>query len=409
LDVLIIGSQTPEPQSTAAGIRMIQIIKLLKCFKYNIHFACSIPKNDFSANLKDYFVDYYHININDKSFESVLNKIQPNIVLFDRFFTEEQLGWRVDECCPKALKILDTEDLHFLREDREQQLKRLQHNNEKNLLSDKAKRELAAIFRCDLTLMISKFEIDLLTTTYGISEQILFYLPFVYNTGKLSEQMFENYEKRQDFMSIGNFKHKPNLDMVQYLYKNIWSKIRSKLPETEWHIYGAYMPEMIKQLHKPHHGVIVKDRADDALQTIEKYKIMLAPLRFGAGLKGKCLDSMLAGTPSVTTSIGAEGIAEVVDWPGFVENQPDKFADQSIELYKNKSLWETKQKQGLKILNDKFNIENYKEDFKTKILNSLKNLNALRQKNITGQILKHHHQRSTKFMSLWIEEKNKQH
>lgn len=407
IQILIIGLQYPEPQSTAAGSRMLQIIDLLHSFDFKIHFACANPKTAHSFDLEEKLINTYSINLNDKSFERLLQKLQPEIVMFDRFITEEQFGWRVDEQCPNSLKILDTEDLHFLRENREQAIKNPDKHNNHSILTDKTKRELAAIYRCDWSLIISKAEIELLTKTYNIPKQLLFYLPFIYQTDKLQPQGFLNYDSREHFLSIGNFKHKPNMDMVQYLHKNIWSKIRQKLPQAEWHIYGAYCPENIQQLHQPQKGVFVKGRAEEVLSTLEQYRIMLAPLRFGAGLKGKCLDSMLSGTASVTTTIGAEGIASTEKWPGSVEDKPDDFAEKAVELYTDKPLWECTQHQGFQILKYNFDIKFFSDSFKTKILISLKKLDDYRQQNIIGELLKHHHHRSTKFMSLWIERKNK--
>jgi len=404
--ILILGLQYPEPKSTAAGSRMLQIVSLLKSYGYEVHFASTQPKTTFSANLNNLQVKTYSIAINDNRFDYFIKNLQPKAVIFDRFITEEQLGWRVDEHCSKALKILDTEDLHFLRDMREFHLKKKEDNSE-NKLSDKAKRELAAIYRCDWSLMISEVEIDILVNTYGINKQMLFYLPFVYETEKLLDDKTPTYTERSHFVSIGNFKHKPNHDMVQHLYKNIWPKIRIKLPKAEWHIYGAYCPEHIQQLHNPDKGVTVKGRANEVLPTLKNYKVMLAPLRFGAGLKGKCLDSMRAGTPSITTDIGAEGIASKDNWPGFIENHPEDFVQKAVELYTDELLWKIKQKQGFQILKAKFDVQLFKDEFQNKITESSQDLNVYRQQNITGELLKHHHHRSTKFMSLWIEAKNK--
>jgi glycosyltransferase involved in cell wall biosynthesis len=405
--ILIIGLQYPEPKSTAAGHRMLQLIQLLKSYEYSIHFATANQKNEYSANLTELGIEQHKLELNNSQSDEILKSIKPDLVLFDRFITEEQFGWRVDDCCPNALKILDTEDLHFLREAREKSITKSVNISNSFKLSDKAKRELAAIYRCDLTLMISKAEIDILTNEYNMPADLLFYLPFVYNTTSLLDTKNAGFSERRHFMSIGNFKHKPNLDMVLYLYKEIWPLIRKDLKDAEWHIYGAYVPEQIDQLHQPKKGVYVKGRAEEVLSTMSSYKVMLAPLRFGSGLKGKCLDAMLVGTPSVTTEIGAEGIASAENWPGFVTQEPQLFANQAIELYQNEKLWEQKQQKGFEILKNKFDVNSFSEDLQLTIALALKQLRVIREKNIVGELLKHHHHRSTKFMSLWIEEKNK--
>lgn len=405
--VLIIGLRYPEPKSTAAGSRMLQIIQLIKSFGYNIHFATANPINEFSANLNDFEIPVHQLTLNTSQANDILKSINPDIVLFDRFITEEQFGWRIDECCPNALKVLDTEDLHFLREAREQALKATSQAENPVKVSEKTKRELAAIYRCDITLMISQAEIDILTNDYNIPENLLFYLPFVYDTKSLSSLVNSGFSARSHFMSIGNFKHKPNLDMVMYLYKNIWPHIRITLKDIQWHIYGAYLPDQVRQLHQPQKGVIVKGRAEDVLTTMSSYKLMLAPLRFGAGLKGKCLDAMRAGTPSVTTPIGAEGISSAEHWPGCVAEDVEVFAKKAIELYQNENLWTLKQQQGFEILRKNFDIETYSKHFQDTLTERLEHLDSIRQQNIVGELLKHHHHRSTKFMSLWIEEKNR--
>jgi len=254
--------------------------------------------------------------------------------------------------------------------------------------------------------MISKVEIQILVDQFNLPVQLLFYFPFVYKLNFQSLKALPKFENRQHFVSIGNFKHKPNLDMVRYLYKDIWPKIRKRLSDAEWHIYGAYCPESIKQLHNKSKGIHVKGRAKNALDTLKKYRVMLAPLRFGAGLKGKCLDSMIAGTPSVTTSIGAEGVCSAQTWPGYVEDNIQDFIVRAIDLYTNKSAWEEKHNQGFKILKNNFNVSDFKKEFKYKIDESFKNLKTLRNKNIVGQLLKHHSHKSTKYMSLWIQAKN---
>ncbi|MCH8496401.1 MAG: glycosyltransferase family 4 protein, partial [Balneolales bacterium] len=117
-----------------------------------------------------------------------------------------------------------------------------------------------------------------------------------------------DFAQRRNFVSIGNFLHDPNTDAVRQLKSTIWPLIRSRLPEAELHIYGAYVNESVLQMHNPREGFIVKGRAEDALETIKNYRVLLAPLRFGAGIKGKLIDAMRTGTPSVTTRIASEGL-----------------------------------------------------------------------------------------------------
>ena len=111
--VLIIGTVWVEPNSSAAGSRMLQLIQLFLKQNWEVTFACAAQKTTNSFPLDFLEVNEVSIELNNSSFNDFVKKLKPTIVLFDRFLTEEQFGWRVAENCPKALRILDTEDLHF--------------------------------------------------------------------------------------------------------------------------------------------------------------------------------------------------------------------------------------------------------------------------------------------------------
>ena len=118
--LLIIGNVWPEPNSTAAGRRMLQLIEAFQNNDYKITFISAASKTDNSFQLEKLNIVTFEILLNDSSFDSLVKEIDPDIVIFDRFLTEEQFGWRITETCPKAIRILDTEDLHFLRTARHQ-------------------------------------------------------------------------------------------------------------------------------------------------------------------------------------------------------------------------------------------------------------------------------------------------
>lgn len=180
--ILIIGAVWVEPNSSAAGSRMMQLIELFLKENYRIVFVSTAQKNENAVDLSQIGVDEIQIELNNSSFDDFIKNLQPTIVVFDRFMIEEQFGWRVAENCPKALRILDTEDLHFLRKVRHQQLKkREEFSNDALLKADDTKREIAAILRCDLSLIISTYEMDLLTSVFKIDGKILYHLPFLYH------------------------------------------------------------------------------------------------------------------------------------------------------------------------------------------------------------------------------------
>ena len=400
--LVIIGAVWPEPTSTAAGSRMLQLISLFQKQDYEITFLCSASKSDFSFDLSQISVKTKVIQLNDSSFDTEITALNPNVVLFDRFMIEEQYGWRVLENCPNALRVLDTEDLHFLRKAREMAFKQNRDLVFEDYISDVFKREMASIYRCDLTLLISEYEMQLATETFKMDASLLYYLPF------LSEEINTNvpkFEDRQHFVSIGNFLHEPNWQTVLQL-KKLWKPIKKQLPDAELHVYGAYVSEKAKQLHNEKEGFLIKGRAESVANVYLKAKVLLAPIPYGAGLKGKLFEAMQLGLPSITTKMGAEAMNGNLDWNGFITSDEADFIEKAVELYTNKSLWETAQKNGYKIIDKRFKKEVFAIDFMNRIEALQLDLKTHRNQNFLGQILQHQTLQSTKYMSKWIEAKN---
>ncbi|MGN7986997.1 glycosyltransferase family 4 protein [Pedobacter sp. 22226] len=403
--LLIIGFVWPEPTSSAAGTRMIQLVDLFLAKGYQITFASAASKSDFSYDFSKTEVVEQEIRLNDETFNVFLKELNPDLVLFDRFMVEEQYGWRVQQECPNALRILDTEDLHSLRSARQQSDKKKQAAD---LFSDTAKREMASILRCDLSLMISEVEVDILKTQFKVDPSLIYYLPFLEK--EITPEDIEKwlpYEDRADFVFIGNFLHEPNWNTVQVLKTKIWPTLRKKLPHANLNIYGAYPSQKVLQLNNKSEKFLIRGRAIDAKETIAKHRILLAPIQFGAGIKGKFIDAMRVGTPSVTTAIGAEAMKGDLDWNGIIEDDFDLFVEKAIKLYEDKNTWQIARKNGVKIINQRYSVKYFADQFINDVENLASNLTKHRQNNFFGQILNHHTAQSTKYMSLWIEEKNK--
>jgi O-antigen biosynthesis protein len=407
--VLIIGKVWPEPGSSAAGSRMMQLIDLFRKSDSEVTFASSASESEYSVDLEKTGIGKAVIELNRASFDRFIKKLQPDIVIFDRFMTEEQFGWRVTEACPDAIRILDTEDLHALRAARQNAWKEGKEFKQRDLLSEEiAKREIASIYRCDLSLIISEYEMSLLSDVFQIDNSLIYYLPFLLNS--MDDDDFKklpDFKERSGFISIGNFLHEPNWNSVLWLKEEIWPLIRKSLPEAELHIYGAYPSQKVYQLHKPEECFIIKGRAESSADVMAKARVLLAPLRFGAGLKGKLVEAMQYGTPSVTTEIGAEGINGKYGWNGFIANDAESIAEKAVELHKKKSFWEESQKNGLKILKNRFDKTIFDQDLMDHLRELKQNLANYRERNFIGNMLNHHSLLSTKYMSKWIEEKNK--
>ncbi|MFT6909558.1 MAG: glycosyltransferase involved in cell wall biosynthesis [Oleiphilaceae bacterium] len=402
--VLVIGYVWPEPNSSAAGSHMLSILRQYTQQNWQVEFATPSQPTEHMIDLASEGISSQKIALNCDSFDQYILKYQPDIVMFDRFIMEEQFGWRVEKNCPKALKVLDTEDLQCLRHARQQACKAGREMTQADLFSDLAKREVAAVLRCDISLIISSFEMDLLINTFRVDQRVLHHLPFMIDLTQCPLTT-RSYSERQHFMTIGNFRHAPNWDVVLHL-QQIWPLIKKQIPNAELHIYGSYPPPKATALNNPKTGFLIKGWAEDAFDVMEQARICLAPIRFGAGIKGKLLDAMIMQTPSVTTFIGSEGMHQEEPWPGVVTDDITEFVTAAVNLYNDEQAWLNAQQHAFSLLKSNYNKKALGPKLITKITEITENLDAHRLANFTGSMLKHHSMISTKYMSQWIAAKN---
>jgi glycosyltransferase involved in cell wall biosynthesis len=368
---------------------------------WRVSFACAAQPSEHSLDLDALGVNSHSVQPNDATFDAWLAELAPEVVVFDRFMIEEQFGWRVEKSCPQPLRVLDTSDLHCLREARQTQLKQ---GGALDLYNEIALREIAAIHRSDLTLMISEYEMEVLREQFAIPEPQIAYWPFGLEQ---NDSTFPEFDARQHFIMIGSFMHPPNVDAARWCKQAIWPRIRKALPEAELHCYGSYGDKFKGELHAPKAGFYYKGRADDALATMANYRVNLAPLRYGAGLKGKVFDGFQTGTPTVTTLIGAEGIVGDLDWGCAITDDPQQFADAAIEVYANAERWAEVQAQGQRIARERFDAAKWQPQLPQLLEAAIAHRDENRHQQFVGRMLRHHHHRSTEFMSRWIEAKNR--
>ena len=431
LNVVVVGYVWPEPNSSAAGQNMLSIIERCLATNFNVTFLTAATDSEHKADLSTMGVNVQSVALNCSSFNALIADIAPDVVIFDRYMTEEQFSWRVKEVCPNALRVLNTEDLHSLRHARHEAVKKHGDASLAHLHSELAQREIASIIRSDLTLVISKKEMALLTEHYGVPLAQLQYHPLVVGPSISSAPSFE---QRSHFIHIGNFRHAPNWDAVLQLKQHLWPSIKKALPHAELHIYGAYPPKKATQLHNEKQGFLVKGWASDVESVMINAKALIAPLRFGAGIKGKLLDAMRCGTPSITTWIGAEGIAEdsvdvdssmnakaenevknlqSVQWPGALCDADTSdaavirdYVERAVALYEDEKVWNLANKHTASLL-DVFKQQQPEVPLIERINELNQGLDKHRDTLFMQSLLWHQTLAASKYMSQWIEAKSK--
>jgi glycosyltransferase involved in cell wall biosynthesis len=136
-------------------------------------------------------------------------------------------------------------------------------------------------------------------------------------------------------------------------------------------------------------------------------RVLLAPLRFGAGLKGKLIEAAVCNTPSVTTEIGSEGMANAETWPGYITSSDNDFIESAVTLYNQQAIWQQASVKSQDMLRSKFDKVKIQTQLIEKIQHTLVHLKQHRNNNFIGSMLLHHSMKSTQYMAQWIEAKNK--
>jgi glycosyltransferase involved in cell wall biosynthesis len=363
---------------------------------------------------------------------ALVEAARPDCVVFDRFLAEEAYAGRLREIAPSVVRVLDMQDAHALRRARERAAKAAKTRGEDaakevlksapNARDEDLMREIASVQRSDLTLVCSPVEKEWLTRECGVAERKLRLASFFVDSVD-AEAMKRDFSARKDFVTIGTFMHKPNVDSVEWLCEEVWPLVRKQLPNATMRVYGSYATENHRRrFHKPAQGFLFEGFAEDLGETLRAHRVLLAPLRFGAGIKGKILDAWRYGLPACTTPIGSEGcVPDVVEfwsptssapidpehgWGGFGDfTNPQDIADAAVRLHEDENLWRLARGNGADLLDRLFSARVNLPDVFDAIERVIDDVDAVRDADYFGQCLWREDVRSTTYFSKWIEAK----
>jgi uncharacterized ferritin-like protein (DUF455 family) len=374
--IMLVLRQWPQIKTTAASLRSLALIKYFTQQGFRVACVSTNKDNSYAQELRDAGIEVAPVRLNSNDFEGCLSRWNPSIVLFDTFILEEQFGWRTHCSLPQAMRVLDMQDFHALRLHRQQMSQTHQVDPADEVLvhpevrdplltaaDSNVAREIASLLRTDLTIVVSDYEQDVLHKVMGVPAKKMVTGTFFYEShavvstlpdAKLlpDQRRATPFDSRQHCMSIGHFRHAPNVDSVHVL-KAMWSELRAEIMQQmvpvagesppQLHVYGSYPSAEHMALSDPQNGFIVKGPAANQYTTLRKHRLLLAPLRFGAGVKGKLTDAFSQATPVVTTSIGAQGMyhnmTDEYSWGGVVTDSRQEFIRASAKLYCNQKEW----------------------------------------------------------------------
>ncbi len=334
--ILVIDACTPMPDHDAGSLRMWNILRLLIEDGAKVTF--------FSENLAHH--GRYTEALQQLGVEALFHPFVHDIpawldahgsvfdaVLVSRHGVATPLVPLLRESAPQASVIFDTVDLHFLREQRAAELE----GGRADLLRAAAQTralELALVRSCDVTLVVSPFERDLLRSLVPQARvEVLATVHDIAGTGL-------PFAERNGLLFVGGFQHTPNIDAVEWLVGEIWPLVSAALPDVVLNIVGSRMPDALRaKCTAAGARVVVHGFVEDLEPLLFTSRLSLAPLRYGAGIKGKINEAMAHGLPVVATPLAVEGMHVADGESALVAANAQGFADAIARAHGDEALW----------------------------------------------------------------------
>ncbi|MEM5539549.1 glycosyltransferase [Olleya sp. AS48] len=343
-NVLIIDEIIPEFNKDSGSRRLTEIIKLLLKNKVSVFLVADLKqykyKSDYIQKFKDLGVNVYQPSIDSKgdlvTIEGFIKQMAPkmDVAWLHRPLIFDKYQALVKKANPKVKLVFDMVDFHYIRLLREYELNKdeaLKAEAEKFL-----KIELQNCKNADVVIAISTTDKVLLKQHFNTDEKVVL-ISNIHQYIDKSED-FNSFENRKDLLFVGSFRHDPNTDAVKYLKQDVMPIVWQTLPEVTVNIIGSYITDDIKDLASSNFKLL--GFVDDLNVVINNSKLFVAPLRFGAGIKGKIGQSLEHSLPLVTTDVGAEGFDFGNQKQIMIANNTEAIAQKVVDLYTNKVLWD---------------------------------------------------------------------
>lgn len=334
--LLVIDSGTPRPDRDAGSVSTYNILKIYIDLGYEVTFIPSdlLYLGEYTEALQALGVRCLHRQ-EIGSIKDHLAREGNNygFIVLCRAPVAALYISDIRQYAPGAKIVFDTIDLHYLREAREAEL---DGSINKIEAAKRAKEwEFNLIRLCDVTIVLSSIENEILKRELELDKVDIRLIPLIF-----VENVYDipPFEARKDFLFIGGFPHTPNVDAVIYFCKEILPLIRKNIPDVKFHIIGNSPPPEVLELGNQD-GVIVHGYVKDVTQIFRSCKLSVAPLRYGAGIKGKIATSLANGLPVIATTVAAEGMEIEAGKHIMVADDPQQFADLFVRVYKSEDLW----------------------------------------------------------------------
>jgi O-antigen biosynthesis protein len=349
-NILIVEACMITPDQDAGSVRLLNMLKMLKLDGHHVTFVADNLeyKQKYVTLLQQIGVEVLH-----GAFAGTLRKVLQtrgqslDAIMFCRHYIASRYIDQVRSFAPHARIIFDTIDLHFVREEREAELR-----NDASMFRSAAvtrAKELGVMKHADLTLVVSEFEKSLLGEVLPSAQVDVVSL---INDEAPAPLRFSG---RSGILFIGGFRHPPNVDGITWYITEVLPHVRRALPDVTTTIVGSNMPSSLQALARE--GIDIRGFVENTEPLLLNARVSIAPLRFGAGIKGKINEAMKYGIPVVATACAVEGMHLTPETDVLVSDEPAAFAQAIVRAYGDESLWDKLSGGGLQNVRRHFSME----------------------------------------------------
>ena len=361
--VLVIDAYTPEPDQDSGSLRLRYLFDCFQQLGYGVSFFADNRgyAGNYSRELQKSGVEVLYnpwIASLQEFFQERGGEF--DVVMISRHYVAVNYISLIQRYCPQASFIFDTVDLHYLRE---QRLAALENSLPlKRVAAQTRRSELAVIRQAAVTLVVSEVEQTVLAQDAPQAR-----VEVLSNIHRVSCHR-SGFSARKDILFVGGFQHPPNIDAAQWFVGSVWPLIRQQLPDVRFHLIGSKAPDKVRALHG--NGVEFHGFVKDLQPYLDGCRLAVAPLRYGAGVKGKVNLSMSRGQPVVATPMAVEGLYARDGEDVLIADSAREFAAAVIRLYRDEALWNRLSEAGQENVRRHFSLEHARERL-SNILDSL--------------------------------------
>ncbi len=330
---LVIDAVTPMPDQDSGSVRMAALLELMVEEGWLVSFAPSnlCWEGDYARALQHRGIELLTRRGGiDLQAWLACHGADLDLVMVSRHYVLESLLPSLRRWCPNARLVFDTVDLHYLRQQRQAELDgraALRALAERTRVS-----ELGLVRAADITLVVSPFEQRLLNEAVPAAD-----VRVLSNIHTLAEPG-PRWDERRDLLFVGGFQHPPNVDAAEWLIAEILPRARRQLPELRLHLVGSQMPDQLR--HCGAEGVVVHGFVPELAPLLRSCRVSIAPLRYGAGVKGKVNQAMAWGLPVVATPLACEGMYLEHGRDVLVGSSAEALAAAVVRLHEDEQLWQ---------------------------------------------------------------------